>query len=132
MRDSYIDLKRINWQHGMLLCPDHFLQQERYFESYIRWHAKYCLSATGLLGNGVRNPPEDALLALDPVVTVQQDDQTLKIIVSQLRAIAESGQIFEVDEESPAVGEFLLQDIAGQQQLDVYVVTDPTQVTFFG
>jgi hypothetical protein len=132
MRDKFLDLKRVNWQHGMLLAPDHFLQQERYLESCLRWHARYCLSAAGLLGEGVRNPSGEVSQAVDPVVSVMQDESQLKIAVTQLRAIPESGQIFEVDESNPAVGEFSLESLEGMQQVDIYVITDPSQVAETG
>jgi hypothetical protein len=132
MHDNSIDLKRVNWQHGMLLVPEHFLQQERYHESCLRWHARYCMSASGLLGNGVRNPLDEISPAADPVLSLQQDDQALKLTVTQLRAISDAGQIFEIDENNPAVGEFSLQSLAGRQQVDVYVVTDPSLTTETG
>lgn len=132
MHDPILDLKRVNWQHGMLLAPDHLLQQERYFESCMQWYARYCSTASGILGRGLRNPAELASPSQDPVLSIQQDDRTLKISVRQLRAVAESGQIFEIDESNTASGEFALHSLEGQQQVDVYVTTDASEVKAAG
>ena len=51
-----IRLKSVNWEHGMLLTPDHFLRQEQYLESLLFWNIGYLTTGSGLVGGGVRLP----------------------------------------------------------------------------
>jgi len=51
-----IDLTTVNWEHGMLLTPEHFLRQERYMDSALLWVLRYATSHYGLVGGGARVP----------------------------------------------------------------------------
>jgi hypothetical protein len=125
MSTQDIDLKSVNWKHGMLLSPEHFLQQERYLESKTRWLARYCVATAGLVGNGIRPVLGQMISPMDPVVFFQQDERELKIVISDVRAISTSGQIFELDATNPAQRIFPLEELAGLGQLDIYVISHP-------
>ena len=43
--DDDITLSSVNWEHGMLLTPDHFLRQERYYDSALLWMLRFCTCA---------------------------------------------------------------------------------------
>ena len=53
------NLRSVNWEHGMLLTPEHFLRQERYLESLVAWGTRFLTTGAGLVGGGVRHPESD-------------------------------------------------------------------------
>lgn len=50
MNSDDLKLSSVNFEHGMLLTPDHFLRQERYFDSMLLWVLRYTTNAYGLVG----------------------------------------------------------------------------------
>ena len=80
-----IKLNSVNWEHGMLLTPEHFLRQERYFDSAILWMLRYGNPTFGLVGGGPRLPEaERGAVRHDPVVTVDEDEEQINISSSPL------------------------------------------------
>ena len=91
-------LRSVNWEHGMLLTPEHFLRQERYFESLTAWGMRYLTNATGLVGGGVRLPDSDlGTVRFDPEVTLHEMPEYLEISVARARGVTPSGTLVEVD-----------------------------------
>ena len=54
MNSDDLKLDSVNWEHGMLLTPEHFLRQERHFDSMLLWLLRYSTDAYGLVGGGPR------------------------------------------------------------------------------
>ena len=123
-----IKLSSVNWEHGMLLTPDHFLRQERYFDSALLWAVRYCTSAFGLVGGGARLPEaERGAVRHDPVVTIDEDDQTLSVAVTQCRGLTPAGCIIDVDPAHPLRRSFPKAEIEGLAESPIYVVCDPAE-----
>src|SRR5208282_3056556 len=59
MKIHDLDLNSVNWEHGMLLTPDHFVRQERYFDSSLLWILRYATNSYGLVGGGPRLPEDE-------------------------------------------------------------------------
>lgn len=125
MNPNELKLNSVNWQHGMLLTPDHFLRQERYLESLIAWMLRYGMSMSGLVGGGPRlAEAERGAAKYDPIVTLAEDEATLTITVSQCRAITPGGSAVDVAPDRPAEGRFAKADLGSVQQAAVYVVRE--------
>lgn len=121
-----IKLSSVNWEHGMLLTPDHFLRQERYVESLVLWLLRYASSASGLVGGGPRLPEsERGAVRHDPIVSLNEDPESIGISVSQARGITPSGRAIEIQPHSPVSGRFLKAELAGAES-SVYLVSDPS------
>ena len=88
-------LKSVNWVPGMLLTPEHFLEQERFTDDLVGWVLRYASSVTGLVGAGARRvvPPEKRHTH-DPDV----DLVGFEVFVRSVRGITPSGRIVEVAE----------------------------------
>src|SRR4249920_2310126 len=98
MADDIIDLHSINWSQGMFLTPDHFLRQERYFDSALLWAVRYASATAGLIGGGPRvNSAERGAASFDPIVEVDDSGEMLKIAVTQCRGMTPGGAIVEVE-----------------------------------
>jgi hypothetical protein len=121
-----IKLSSVNWQHGMLLTPDHFLRQERYFDSALMWVLRYTTCAYGLVGGGPRLPEsERGTVRHDPIVTIAQDDEALSVSVTQCRGITPAGCIVDVDSSHAIRTRFPVSDLEGLSQPLVCVVCQP-------
>ncbi len=128
MSDELIDLRSINWSHGMFLTPEHFLRQERYFESLALWLVRHCLWTHGLIGGGPRvEPSEWGAARFDPIVTVDENDEYLKIAVSQCRGLTMGGGLVEIDPSHPLEESFPKKELEGATDLGVYVLAQPNQ-----
>jgi len=128
MNPDDVKLNAVNWEHGMLLTPEHFLRQEKYFEAGLLWVLRYATDAFGLVGGGPRLP-EDELGAVrhDPVVTLEEDDQSLSISVTQCRALTPAGCIVDIDPEHPVRRQFTKGELEGISEAPIYVVCDPSE-----
>lgn len=117
-----LHLRSVNWEHGMLLTPDHFLRQERYLESAAAWATRYLASADGLIGGGVRLPTTElGAVRYDPIVVLQEDNERLRITVSQCRGLTPSGLAIDIDSPSPLSGQWSKTDLAGVSEATIYV-----------
>lgn len=120
-----LNLQSVNWEHGMLLTPDHFLRQERYFDSMLAWTLRYCTGVAGLVGGGPRLPEAERGAARhDPIVTLSEDERSLTIVVSQCRAITPAGSLIDIRPESAVGRRFDKAALEGVQDAIVYVVRD--------
>jgi hypothetical protein len=120
-----IRLRSVNWEHGMLLTPEHFLRQERYFESLFHWNAAYLTRGSGLVGGGIRSNASDlGAVRHDPVIALEENVETLSISVSQCRGISPSGLIVDIDAASSISERFPRGSLAGVAEALVYVVCD--------
>ncbi len=123
-----IRLSSVNWEHGMLLTPDHFLRQERYYDSALLWALRYCTSAYGLVGGGARLPEaERGAVRHDPVVALDEDEQNVSIAVTQCRGLTPAGCIIEIDPEHPVRRTFPKAELEGVAETPIYVIADPTE-----
>lgn len=120
-----IRLRSVNWEQGMLLTPEHFLRQERYFESLFHWSTAYLMRGTGLVGGGIRSGGGEAgSVRHDPVVALEENVETLSITVSQCRGITASGLIVDIDASAAVSERFPRESLAGVAEALVYVVCD--------
>jgi hypothetical protein len=128
MDPNDIKLSSVNWEHGMLLTPEHFLRQERYFDSAVLWAIRYCTSGFGLVGGGPRLPEsERGAVRHDPVVTLDQDDEAVTISVTQCRGLTPGGSIIDIDPEHPLHRRFPKTELEGVAETGVYIVCDPQE-----
>ncbi|MGQ9919105.1 MAG: hypothetical protein ACUVS7_16995, partial [Bryobacteraceae bacterium] len=126
MNSSDLKLRSVNWEHGMLLTPDHFLRQERYFDSLFLWTLRYMTNARGLVGPGPRvSENEIGAARHDPVVSLHEDEDQLTITVSQCRGITPAGCIVDIDPASPVTRSFPKADLEGVQEAPVYILATP-------
>lgn len=126
MNSSDLKLRSVNWEHGMLLAPDHFLRQERYFDSLFLWILRYMTNARGLIGPGPRVAENEIGAARhDPVVSLHEDEEKLTITVSQCRGITPAGCIIDIDPSSPVTRSFARADLEGVQEAPVYILAAP-------
>jgi hypothetical protein len=126
MDSDDLNLGLVNWEHGMLLSPEHFLRQERYFESRCSWLLRYGSTAYGLIGGGARLPEtERGAKGDDPVVSVNDDSGALAISVSQCRGITPNGSFVEISPEFAISCDVGKEELAGVDQARIYVVSDP-------
>jgi hypothetical protein len=123
-----INLSSVNWEHGMLLTPDHFVRQERYFDSALLWALRYCTAAFGLVGGGARLPEaERGAVRHDPVVTLEEDDQAVSVAVTQCRGLTPAGCIIDIDPEHPVRRSFPKAEMEGVAESPIYIITDPAE-----
>lgn len=126
MNPSDLKLRSVNWEHGMLLTPDHFLRQERYFDSLFLWTLRYMTNARGLVGPGPRvSENEIGAARYDPVVSLHEDEEQLTITVSQCRGVTAAGCIIDIDPSSPVSRSFPKADLEGVQEAPVYIIATP-------
>ncbi len=120
-----LHLRSVNWQHGMLLTPDHFLRQERYLESVAMWATSFLTASDGLVGGGVRLPESDlGAVRHDPIVVLSEDAESLRISVSQCRGVTPSGLIVDIDSAITVSEQFAKNGLAGVVEAVVYVIHD--------
>jgi hypothetical protein len=126
MNSKDINLASVNWEHGMLLSPEHFLRQERYFDSALLWAVRYMTPSYGLVGGGPRVAEnERGAVRHDPVVTIAEDAESLSVSVTQCRAVTPAGCIIEIDPEHSVSRKFSKTELEGVAECRVYVVADP-------
>ena len=126
MNGKEINLGSVNWAQGMLLTPEHFLKQERYFDSALLWAIHFAMDGYGLVGSGGRvEPVERGAAKHDPVIDIDDDGETIKVSVSQCRGISPSGDIIEISPSNAIHGSFPKSQIEGSQELGVYIVCEP-------
>ena len=127
MKDS-LNMRGVNWEHGMLLTPEHFLRQERYLESLSAWGMRYLVAGSGLVGSGVRVPESDlGTSRFDPEVLLNETAEYLDISVARARGIAAWGSIIDVETAGSISGRFAKEQLAGVAEAIVYVVLDPVE-----
>lgn len=120
-----IRLRSVNWEHGMLLTPEHFLRQEHYLESIFFWGVRYLTRGQGLIGGGIRLPEADLGAArFDPVVYLDENSEVLDISVSQCRGLTPSGWIVDIDETAPISVRLQKEMLAGVSEAEVFVIVD--------
>ncbi len=119
-------LRSVNWEHGMLLTPDHFLRQEEYLESLFAWTLSYATPGAGLLGGGVRLPESDlGAVRNDPEVALDENAEALSISVTKCRGVTPSGLIVDVEESGALSERFPKERLAGVAEAILYVVCEP-------
>ena len=123
-----IKLSSVNWEHGMLLTPEHFLRQEAYMDSALLWVLRYATNAYGLVGGGARvAESERGAVRHDPIVVVNEDPDVLRISMTQCRGLTPSGCIVEINPEHPLQTEINKADLEGVAESAIYIVCDPHQ-----
>jgi hypothetical protein len=123
-----LKLNSVNWEHGMLLTPDHFIRQERYFDFMLAWVLRYAGNVYGLVGGGPRLAEmERGAARHDPIVTLGEDDVALTVTVSQCRAITSGGSLVDIGPESAIQERFVKADLEGVQETPVYVVREAAE-----
>ena len=126
MKPDDLNLNSVNWEHGMLLTPDHFLRQERYFDSALLWALRFTTNAYGLVGGGPRLLElERGAARFDPIVTLSEDEESLHIAVSQCRGLTPAGCIVEIDPSRPVRRQFAKSELEGIQDALVYLIAEP-------
>jgi hypothetical protein len=126
MNDRKINLSSVNWTQGMLLTPEHFLRQEKYFDSALLWAIHYALDGYGLVGSGGRvEPVERGAAKHDPIIDIDDDGEAIKVSVSQCRGVSPSGDIIEISPSNAINRSFPKSQIEGHKELGVYIVCEP-------
>jgi len=126
VKDEDIDLRSVNWEHGMFVTPDHFLRQERYIDSLAMWMLRNYTDVYGLIGGGPRVPAAERGAAKhDPVVDIYEDDESLRVTVSQCRGLSPGGDIVEIDPAHPVNISVPKGQLEGARELGVYVTSRP-------
>lgn len=126
--DNTLTLRSVNWEHGMLLTPEHFLRQERYLESLVSWGVRYLTPGYGLIGGGIRLPETDlGTSRFDPEVTLHETAEALDISVSRVRGISPSGIVIDLDAIGNISTRFNKEELAGVAEAVVYVVSNPSE-----
>ena len=126
MNSDDIKLGSVNWEHGMLLTPDHFLHQERYFDSSLLWMLRYATNAFGLVGGGPRlSEAERGAVRHDPIVVLDEDADSLGISVTQCRGLTPAGCIIEIDGQHPAQCRIPKGDLEGVAESPIYLTCAP-------
>src|SRR5215475_8331946 len=118
-----IKLSSVNWQHGMLLSPQHFVRQEEYIDALVLWTLRYMSPAYGLVGGGPRLlESERGAVRHDPIVILDEDEETIGISITQARGITPDGRIIEIQPDHPLNQRFAKSGLAGVAESNVYVV----------
>lgn len=126
MNSDDIKLGSVNWEHGMLLTPDHFLRQERYLDSALLWMLRYATNAFGLVGGGPRLPEQErGAVRHDPIVVLDEDAESLRISVTQCRGLTPSGSIIDVAAEYPLQCRIPKAELEGVAESPVYIICAP-------
>ena len=120
-----VTLRSVNWEHGMLLTPDHFLRQERYLESLLSWTLHYITPGAGLVGGGLRLPESDlGAVRHDPELSLHETVETLDISVARVRGMTPSGYIVDVEETGALSVRLDKEQLSGVAEALVYVIVD--------
>jgi hypothetical protein len=120
----------VNWEYGMLVTPEHFLRQERFYEATMLWMLRYTHDSFGLIGGGPRLPESEfGAVRHDPIVTLSEDEHTLRITVTQCRGLTIAGSPVEITPDYPLHCEFDKAELEGMSETRVYVVAFPHSYT---
>lgn len=126
MNSDDIKLGSVNWEHGMLLTPDHFLRQERYVDSALLWLLRYSTNAYGLVGGGPRlAEAERGAVRHDPIVVLDEDADSLHLSVTQCRGLTPAGCIVEIDPQHPLQRSIPKGELEGVAESPIYIVCEP-------
>src|SRR5713226_3545178 len=126
MEPNDFNFTSVNWEHGMLLTPDHFLRQEHYIDSGLLWIMRYTTAAFGLVGGGPRlEESERGAIRHDPVVVIDEDDESVSISVTQCRGLTPAGCIIEIDPDHAVHQRFVMSDLEGMTESGIYIVCTP-------
>src|SRR5262245_40507799 len=126
MNPDDLNLGSVNWEHGMLLTPEHFLRHEAYVDSALWWLLRYATDAYGLVGGGPRIAEgERGAVRHDPIVVVEEDAESLRLSVTQCRALTPGGGIIEVDPEHPLQCRILRSELEGVSEAPIYIIGQP-------
>ena len=121
-----LQLRSVNWEHGMLLTPDHFLRQEQYFESLQGWGMRYLAQGTGLVGGGVRLPEADlGTVRFDPEISLNETAEYLDISVDRARGITPGGSIVDVEAAGTVSARYPRSELAGVVEAAIHVIAEP-------
>ena len=116
----------VNWEFGMLVTPEHFLRQERFYEATMLWMLRYAHDSFGLIGGGPRLPDSEfGAVRHDPIVTLSEDEHMLRITVTQCRGLTIAGTPVEIVPDYPLHQEFNKTDLEGVNETRVYIVALP-------
>ena len=122
-----LHLRSVNWEHGMLLTPDHFLRQEIYLESLVAWSLRFTTSGSGLVGGGIRlSESELGAVRQDPEVSLHETPEGLDISVARARGVTPAGLIVDVEASGALSVRLPREQLAGVAEAVVYIVCDPS------
>ncbi len=125
-RGTELSLRSVNWEHGMLLTPEHFLRQERYLESLAAWGMSYLSATSGLVGGGLRLPESDlGTVRFDPEVSLHETPEYLDVAVARARGLTPSGLIVDVETAGTVSTRLPKDQLAGVAEAVVYLVCEP-------
>jgi len=120
----------VNWEFGMLVTPEHFLRQERFHEATMLWMLRYAYDGFGLIGGGPRLPESEfGAVRHDPIITLSEDEHTLRVTVTQCRGLTASGTPVEIMPEYPLRREFNKSELEGVSEARIYIVALPHTYT---
>ncbi len=120
-----LQLRSVNWEHGMLLTPDHFLRQEQYLESLNAWGMRYLAQGTGLVGGGVRLPEADlGTIRFDPEVSLNETSEYLDVSINRARGVTPVGSIVDVETAGTISVRYPKDELAGVVEALIHVVVD--------
>lgn len=120
----------VHWEFGMLVTPEHFLRQEQFLESTMLWMLRYAQDGFGLIGGGPRlSESEFGAVRHDPVVTLYEDEQKLRITITQCRGLTMAGTPVEIAPDYPLQQEFEKADLEGVTETRIYVIAPPYAYT---
>jgi len=126
MKPEDVDLSAVNWEHGMLLTPEHFVRFERYLDSSLLWMLRYVTNTHGLIGGGPRLPEhERGAVRHDPIVVVEEDEQAVNVAVTQCRGLTPGGCMIDIDPEHPVRRSFSKSELEGVAEAGVYILCQP-------
>lgn len=116
----------VNWEFGMLVTPEHFLRQERFYEASLLWMLRYSYDGFGLIGGGPRLPESEfGAVRHDPIVTLSEDGTKLYVTVTQCRGLTMSGTPIEIAPAYPLQQEFDKANLEGVAESRIYIVALP-------
>ena len=116
----------VNWEFGMLVTPEHLLRQEQFLEASRLWTLRYTADQFGLIGGGPRlSEIEFGALRNDPVITIAEDELSLRVTVTQCRGITVAGTPIEVSPQAPLYAEFAKDTLGGIWDMRVYIAASP-------
>ena len=123
MSNATNNLNSVNWVTGMLLGPEQFRRQDAFVEASFGWIVRNCLSASGLLGGGLRTPlSERGLAKHDPRVDVNDEGTTLSVSVVQACGLSPAGLPIEVGPDQPVRGTFAKSELGERDEALIYLV----------
>jgi hypothetical protein len=126
VKDDDIDLRSVNWEHGMFVTPEHFLRQERYVDSLAIWLLRNCTDSYGLIGCGPRAPSAERGAAKhDPIVDIYDDEDSLRVTVSQCRGLSPAGDLIEVEPTHATNVSVSKGQLEGVREVGIYVCCKP-------